>query len=147
MAAVASAQDAYREMLSVGIRPELRKHGFTGSGGTFVWPSTSAHAHLGFQKRNSSTAQLITFTINVTVADRETWELARQARPHLPAKPSPNTYYGNDIWQRRIGNLLPSGNDTWWDVEADRDWRPTARAVVDAIVEHVVPELRARAGA
>jgi hypothetical protein len=121
--------------------------GFTGSGATFTWPSPNCFAQLGIQRSQYSDRAELRFTINITVADREAWELARSTRPRLPPKPAPNTLYGNYIWQRRIGKLLPDGADKWWSVTAGTDWNPIADEVGLAVHQFVVPELRSRAGA
>ena len=101
-------------MLSEGIRPALKALGFAGSGSTFVWPSTASFAQLGIQKSQFSSRDGLKFTMNITVADKSAWEAARSARPHLPTKPAPNTFYGDYVWQRRIGKLLPGSEDKWW---------------------------------
>lgn len=142
-----TAQETYSEMLKLGVRPALKRLGFRGSGANFTWPSRSTYSQLGFQKSRFSSREVVTFTINVTSADKSAWEVARQSRANFPAKPSPNTFYGTFVWQSRIGSLLPSGQDTWWTVEADADWRPIAAEVVDAVTRFVVPELQQRAGA
>lgn len=142
-----TAQDTFTEMVKLGVRPRLKALGFAGSGTTFVWPSTSAFCLLGFQRSQSSNRDALKFTINVTAADKSAWESARQTRPHLPAKPSPNTFYGTHIWQRRIGKLLPGGEDKWWTVEANQDWHTLADEVVDAVTRFAVPEMQRRGSA
>jgi hypothetical protein len=144
---MATAHDTFTEMIKIGVRPRLKALGFTGSGTTFVWPSTSVFCQLGFQRSQFSNRDALKFTINVTAADKSAWELARQTRPHLPAKPSPNTFYGTHIWQRRIGELLPGGEDKWWTVDANQEWRALADEVVDAVTRFAVPEMQQRAGA
>jgi hypothetical protein len=144
---MASAQDTFAEMIKLGVRPRLKALGFTGSGTTFVWPSTACFCQLGIQRSQFSNRDALKFTINVTAADRTAWELARQSKPFFPAKPSPNTFYGSDFWQSRIGKLLPGGEDKWWTVEANQDWRLLADEVVDAVTCFALPELRQRGGA
>ena len=43
----------------------------------------------------------------VRSVDHEQAPLVRRhgERPHLPARPAPNTFYGSFIWQKRIGHL------------------------------------------
>ena len=84
------------------------------------------------------------FTVNVTIADKTSWEAARTVEPHLPKKPAPNTLYGDYIWHRRIGKLMPSGEDTWWTLSAGDNWLPVAEAVLDAVTTYALPELRNR---
>jgi hypothetical protein len=142
-----SAQETFAEMIKLGVRPRLKALGFTGPGTTFVWPSTVCFCQLGIQRSQFSNRDALKFTINVTAADRTAWELARQTKPYLPVKPSPNTFYGIDFWQRRIGKLLPEGEDKWWTVEANQDWGLLADEVVDAVTQVALPGLRQRAGA
>ena len=131
-------------MVREGLRPRLKALGFKGSGSTFTWPSKSQFAQLGLQKSQFSNRDELRFTVNVTVAEKASWEAARTTRPHLPKRPAPNTLYGDYIWQRRIGKLLPSGEDTWWTISAGDDWLPVANAVIDAVTTYALPELRSR---
>lgn len=141
---MAGAQETYQEMVRDGLRPRLKALGFTGSGTTFTWPSQSHFAHFGMQKSQYSDRDELRFTVNVTVADKAVWETARTTRTHLPSKPAPNTLYGDYIWQRRIGKLLPSREDTWWTISAGHDWHLISDAVFDAVTVFVLPELRDR---
>lgn len=137
-----TAQEVFDEMLRLGIRPSLREIGFQGSGSTFVWPSKNDIAQLGVQKSAFSDRNSLKFTINVTVANRAAWDRSRIERPSRPKVPAPNTAYGGDlIWQRRIGKLLPAGEDHWWWLSAESDWTGVANEVVDAVSQHVLPEL------
>ena len=141
---VGTAQETYDEMVREGLRPSLKALGFQGSGTTFTWPSRSHFSQLGLQKSQFSDRDALRFTVNVTIADRSSWEAARTVRPYLPKKPAPNTFYGDYIWQRRIGALMPSGEDTWWTISAGDDWRPVAEEVLGAVRTHALPELKNR---
>ncbi|MEP6468772.1 MAG: hypothetical protein ABJC24_03280 [Chloroflexota bacterium] len=80
------------------------------------------------------------FTANLTVASKAEWQRQRKIQPWLPAKPAPNVLYGSSAWQKRIGQLLPSGEDIWWDVPANtQDTRILAALVAGAIQEDVLP--------
>jgi hypothetical protein len=142
---VATAQHAFDSMLRYAVRPRLRALGFRGSGSTFTWPSKVAFAHIGVQKSQFSDRDALKFTANVTVANIADWERVRQERPRFPRRPAPNTFYGDFIWQRRIGNLTPEGEDLWWWLDADQDWSPVAEEFVRIVEAHVLPELMARA--
>ena len=141
---VGTAQETYDEMVREGLRPSLKALGFQGSGTTFTWPSRSHFSQLGLQKSQFSDRDALRFTVNVTIADRSSWEAARTVRPYLPKKPAPSTFYGDYIWQRRIGALMPSGEDTWWTISAGDDWRPVAEEVLGAVRTHALPELKNR---
>ena len=132
-------------MVREALRPRLRTVGFRGSASTFTWPSKVAFAHIGLQKSQFSNRDTLKFTANVTVANVAEWERVRQGRPHLPKKPAPNTLYGSYVWQRRIGQLTPEGDDLWWWLHADEDWSAVADEFVRIVEAHVLPELRQRA--
>jgi hypothetical protein len=142
---VATAIDAFDEMVRLVIRPALRDLGFKGSGSTFTWPSERSIALVGMQRSQFGDRNLVKFTLNVTVADAQAWERAREERPHLPKRPAPNTFYGSFIWQQRIGKLMPTGEDHWWSLDGSTDTTELGNEVVEAISTYVVPELKARA--
>ena len=130
-------------MLREQVAPRLRELGFKGSGQAYTLPSDTHWAIMGFQKSKWSDAESLEFTANVTVAERAKWEEERQARPYLPAKPSPNTHYGDYIWQERIGTLRPTGGDQWWRVRAGMKTDALAADVVAAVRDYALPAMRA----
>jgi hypothetical protein len=93
--------------------------GFKRSGQAFTMPSETHFVMLGLQKSTSSSADLVRFTINVSVISRQIWAQVREKRSHLPATPSPNTFYGDFAWQERIGTLL-DGTDRWWTIRTGK---------------------------
>lgn len=109
-----SAQDAFRDAVRGVLRPRMRALGLTGSGTTFACPSESHFAMIGLQKSQLSSRRSVKFTANVTVVGKSFWATLRTSKPYLPARPAPNTYYGPDVWQKRIGKLLPGATDRWW---------------------------------
>jgi hypothetical protein len=142
---VATAVDAFDEMVKNVIRPRLREMGFRGSGTTFTWPSEETIAQIGMQKSQFGDRNHVKFTLNVTVANAAEWERQREAKPHLPKRPAPNTLYGSFIWQRRVGKLMPRGEDRWWLLDGDSDVRALGEEVVQTIATYVLPALRERA--
>jgi hypothetical protein len=65
----------------------------------------------------------IRFTLNLTVASKQKWAEMRaqsKGRPHPhTSRPAANNSYGKDMWQRRIGQLLPTHSDHWWTLGPD----------------------------
>ncbi|MEU2627670.1 DUF4304 domain-containing protein [Kitasatospora sp. NPDC007106] len=104
---------------------------------------------LGFQGSRFDSADSLDFTVNVSVIGRQAWEAYRAGHPGLPARPNPSVHYDRRFDPVRIGHLLASGRDTWWNVSthrpADRLDR-TADGVVAAVTDHAVPEIRRRLG-
>jgi hypothetical protein len=144
---VTSSQEIYAAALKDEVAPVLREAGFKGSGANFTLPSETHFATIGFQKSQYSDRDALKFTINLKVVPKAVWEEMRQQRSHLPAKPSPNTIYGNYEWNQRIGLLMPERTDRWWWVYGSEDNTGTFTEVKRALMEIGVPALRREADA
>jgi hypothetical protein len=128
-------------MLKEEIAPALRGLGFKGSGRVYALPVEGWWAQLGFQGHaRYNTAESVRFTVNIHVVLKSDWESARVARSYLPARPSPNEY-GGPGWQQRIGQVLPDGQDKWWQLEAGQRTNDVADEVVAAVREYVLPAM------
>jgi hypothetical protein len=139
---MSTAQESFAAMLREDLAPRLRKLGFKGSGQSYSIPSDRHWINIGFQKGTWSNSDLIAFTMNVTVADKAMWAQMRQERSYLPAKPAPNIVYGSFAWQRRIGQLLPGGQDQWWELRANSgDSERIAALVAAAVHDYVLPAI------
>lgn len=143
---MATAQDTYAEMLKTLVAPGLRAIGFKGSSQNYRLPSDDYWAMLGFQKSTSSDATQVRFTANVLVVPRSAWDAVRTEQPHLPERPTATTYWGTYVWQKRIGELLPGGEEMWWEIEAGADAAELADAIVWAVRDYVVPAMRRQIG-
>jgi hypothetical protein len=139
---MATAQETYRDMMKTQVAPALRQLGFKGSGQNYELPSPTHWALLGFQKSAWSEASALRFTVNVLVVSCADWESARAERSYVPARPTANRLWGDFACQRRIGTLLPGGQDLWWEVEAAAETNDLAAEVVSAIQEFVLPAIR-----
>jgi hypothetical protein len=131
-------------MLKTSVAPGLRSLGFKGSGQNYRLPADDHWAMLGFQKSTSSDARHVRFTANVLVVSRSAWDAARSQSPHLPERPTASTYWGTFVWQKRVGALLPGGEDLWWEVEAGTDPAELADAILWAVQDYVLPAMRRR---
>lgn len=141
-----TAQDHFIAMLRDRVAPALRDLGLKGSGQTFIAQSEDCWLLVGFQKSAYSDSSLVTFTVNVTAANKAAWAAAQTTRPHLPNRPSPNVFYGSFIWQSRIGNVMPGGKDHWWRLDPHTDPAALAEAVIEAIRDFALPAMRAATG-
>src|SRR4051794_39668628 len=63
-----SAQQAFNVLLRSVVAPGLRKHGFRGTGQSYLLPDERMWVQVGFQKSRSSTAAALRFTVNLGVA-------------------------------------------------------------------------------
>ncbi|MGN9906378.1 DUF4304 domain-containing protein [Phytohabitans sp. LJ34] len=139
---MSSVQDVYRAMLRDRVAPGLRALGFKGSGARYRLDDEECLAQLGFQSSAYNTSASLSFTLNLSVVSRLVWESARREQPYLPTSPSPNVFYGTYVWQRRIGQLMPTQSDLWWDLEHDADPAAVADAVVTAVHDYGLPAMR-----
>jgi len=136
-----TAQDVFKRLLRDSVAPELRRQGLKGSGSAYVLPDAAFWAQVGFQRSTSSNDDLVKFTINLKVTDKEwwdeqrrddsplkdtpppgveqiSWDAHRLERSVYPPRPSANTSGEGRI--ERLGQLIP-GNEVhhWWSLSAD----------------------------
>jgi hypothetical protein len=133
-------------MMKDSVAPALRGLGFTGSGQVFSLPSQTHFAQLGFQKSTYSTSDRVRVTANIAVIPVDVWEQARADSPHLPKKPAPSVFYGAFAWQKRIGDLLPSGEDMWWVIDGRSDAGPVATDIVESVRQYALPAMKEQLG-
>jgi uncharacterized protein DUF4304 len=137
-----TAQEDFKHMMKASVVPALREMGFKGSGQSFHIPSDDYWVLIGFQKSVASDSTTLRFTINLSVSSKAGWVEARRERAFLPERPSPNTFYGSFIWQRRIGKLLPDHEDKWWTVSAESTTDQVGSEVVAAIRAYAMPAIQ-----
>jgi hypothetical protein len=140
-ASMGSALDRFRTMMRQHVAPELRRMGFRGSGQSFVLPSEDYWVLLGFQRSRSSSAEAVRFTVNTTVVSKQEWAQARERASYLPERPTANTSYGTFAWWKRIGRLLPDGQDRWWTLSSGSAIASLAAEVLDAIRTYALPAI------
>jgi hypothetical protein len=137
-----TAQDLFASAMKESFAPALRKAGLQGSGQTFKLPSATHFALLGFQRSTYSDSREVRFTLNLKVVSKQTWYHMRQERPYFPVRPGANVGYGTFEWDKRIGHLLPGGEDKWWRISVEHDNAPAIREVSDVLTKVAVPALR-----
>lgn len=137
-----SGQQRFTAFLKDRIAPALRERGLKGSGQAYSLPDEARYLQVGFQKSVHSSADEVSFTINLQAVERSTWEEARTERPWLPERPTPNTRYGPFAWHRRAGLLMPEQRDNWWTVRADTDLDRLTDEILHAFDAWLIPALR-----
>ena len=144
---VQSAQQAYEALLRQAIAPALRAEGLRGSGAHFHIPDDRYWALVGFQRSVHSTPDEVTFTVNLRIIERETFAAWASLCEPAPAKPSPNTGYGDvPEWWVRLGHYTDSRDDVWWPVlpDAPEANGMVAGDVLDLLRRAALPAVRAR---
>ncbi|NJD29743.1 MAG: DUF4304 domain-containing protein [Chloroflexi bacterium] len=144
-----TAQGTFRDMLRLEIAPGMRALGFKGSGGRYVLPDDQRWQVVAFQRNRYSRADYLTFTVNLTVADRAAWAQTRSDQMWLPEAPSGNTTYPVDkTIVIRLGNLMPpGGEDRWWEVIPSRTTAQVSSEILRAIETRGIPWLQTGLGA
>ena len=139
-----TAQDVYKAMMRDNVAPRLRALGWKGSGQRYELSDPEAWVQLGFQPSRDNNSSSVSFTINVSVIDKQAWAVFRNERPALPARPNPSVHYNNELSLIGIGHLLYGKTATWWNISVDRpldhvEW--VANGVHVAVVEYAMPEI------
>lgn len=134
---VTTSQAVLATLLREHVAPTLRRSGFSGSGQDFHRPIDGNWAAINFQRDRYSTAAKLRFTINLGTASTAVRiedgfvaeDPAREIECH---------------WRTRIGTLLPSGDDTWWDVPAGMlatEVRLLGEAIAGHLADRAIPAL------
>lgn len=93
---IETAPDAFKRLLRDVVAPELRRQGLKGSGQAYILPDGVYWAQVGFQKSTSSNRDLVKFTINLKVTNKEWWD--QQRRDHSPVKDTPPPGVDRKSW-------------------------------------------------
>ncbi|MFE4973176.1 hypothetical protein ACFRAR_13805 [Kitasatospora sp. NPDC056651] len=135
-----TAHELHAKGLREHLAPALRALGLTGWRRTFSLPDRTHWLLLGVVERPA--ADRVPFTFDLSLVRRTDWALAA-----LPGhRPDPRTRYGIEAWRARIGEVLPVGEDVWWEVLPGPRWRLPLDDAVAAVRHYGLPELRRRAG-
>ncbi|MEV6971926.1 hypothetical protein [Kitasatospora sp. NPDC093806] len=133
------AHELYERGLRDHLAPALRLLGLTGGPRTFHLPDETHWALLGLVEQR--TDGRVRYTFDLSLVRRSAWTAA--AFPRL--RPDPRAVYGIESWRARIGEVLPVGEDVWWEVLPGPRWRVALDDSVAAVRHYGLPELRRRA--
>lgn len=139
---VTTAQELFKVMLRDHVAPALREAGLKGSGTAYFVPSETHWALVGFQKSTSSDSSQVKFTVNLKVVRKDLWHEQRtRFTSGMPERPSPTLSYMFE-WDKRIGFVLPEGQDHWWSLRVGDAPDGVAREVLEAVRAYGLPVLR-----
>ena len=138
-----TVQDKFKELLKSSVAPILRENGLKGSGQAYSIKSDENWALIGLQKSMYSDSKGLKFTINLYVVPKQQWDAERERYSYFPQKPSANTKWQIG-WSERIGNLMPTKRDHWWQFNNQTNESELARQVVEAILKYAVPAMQAQ---
>ncbi len=147
------AQNAYAALLRDHLAPALRSLGFRGSRGAYTLPHPDYWVRIGVQSSAWNSSEEVKFTLNLTAMPKAGWERLRRAFPSFPEQPEANGFYNSpalgdsrDLWQSRIGGLLPPKTDRWWTLRPDSDLSAVAADVMSAVLEGALPAITRETG-
>jgi hypothetical protein len=83
----------------------------------------------------------VEFTIQLTVANKKTWEQLSAVHGY-GERPYSTRFYGPKIWQERLGKLMPESGDKWWHVSPDSDISSLGAEVAAAVERYGLPAMR-----
>ncbi|MBV2154702.1 hypothetical protein [Kitasatospora sp. SUK 42] len=136
-----TAHELHAKGLREHLAPALRALGLVGWRRTFSLPDDTHWVLLGLVERPA--ADRVPFTFRLSLVRRADWAAVR--RPDH--RPDPRTRYGFEVWRARIGEVLPIGEDVWWEVLPGPRWQLALDDAVAAVRHYGLPELRRRAEA
>jgi len=119
------------------VEPMLRENGFLRKRAIFYVTRGENVGLIEFQKSVKSRSDALVFTVNAGVYVSR---IRRFLRGEMAEKwPELDDCH----WRERIGSMLPSRNDMWWQVESDAAVDRVAEEVSAAITSTVIPQVRA----
>ncbi|MFJ8470332.1 hypothetical protein [Kitasatospora sp. NPDC094011] len=136
-----TAHELHAQGLREHLAPALRALGLAGRLRTFDLPDDTHWLLIGLVERPA--ADRVAFTFGLGLVRRSDWALT--AAPG--DRPDPRVRYGFEVWRARIGEVLPIGEDVWWEVLPGPRWQLPLDDAVAAVRDYALPELRRRAAA
>ncbi|MFJ7249172.1 hypothetical protein ACIQWA_31720 [Kitasatospora sp. NPDC098652] len=141
------------ELHTTGLRehlaPALRALGLTGRQRAFVLSDDTHRLLVELVERPA--ADRVAFTFGLRVVRRGDGGGGGGgtdgAGPHAAPAPAPDGAHGVEVWRARIGEVLPVGEDVWWEVLPGPRWQLPLDDAVAAVRDYGLPELRRRAAA
>ncbi|MCE9576612.1 MAG: DUF4304 domain-containing protein [Deltaproteobacteria bacterium] len=140
--AATPAQQALDAVIARAITPALKPLGYRKTGRTFRCTAARAVRVVNVQASRSSTAQRLTFAINLGVYYPEVGALGESLYRFSPGPAGPGE--ADCQLRQRLGALCTGRDDLWWEVIAGTELDPVTAAVADALRTHGLPWLDAR---
>jgi uncharacterized protein DUF4304 len=143
---VSKPAERFNRFMRLEIAPALRSMGLRGSAQRFELPDDRCWALVGFQRSwtNAITGEA-RFTVNLTFVPKAAWDLTREQLDWVGPKPSANSSAGfRGVEVLRLGNLMPGGEDRWWNIEHPDQEASVAKEVLTAIRDLGLPWLRSQ---
>ncbi|MGV9268430.1 hypothetical protein ACWDRR_27620 [Kitasatospora sp. NPDC003701] len=159
-----TAHELYAKGLRDHLAPALRALGLRGWRRTFSLPDETHWALLGLVEQGGPSGPAVQggqagqagqgvqggqaapadgpvrYTFDLSVVRRSDWAVAAFPGP----RPDPRAVYGIETWRARIGEVLPVGEDVWWEVLPGPRWRVALDDSIAAVRHYGLPELLRR---
>lgn len=139
-----NAQATFKYWVKDSLAPTLASLGFKGSGQTYSLPGSECWMLLGIQKSTTNTSDRCRFTINLSATNKLLWSELRNWTHHwLAVRPSANSVSPGQACTR-LGTVLPSGEDKWWELcvgsprkTRTRGFKP--ESTTSSVFDHALP--------
>jgi len=129
--------DSYKMVLTAAASI-LKERGYKKKGNLFYLLKENNYGMIGFQKSQSSTKDYTKFTINIGISSGALRQYVDLDDP--TERPAIECCH----WQSRIGGLMPSLRDFWWELHYDERDEDVVYEVVKQLKEVVVLAIDSR---
>ncbi|HYD42494.1 MAG TPA: DUF4304 domain-containing protein [Anaeromyxobacter sp.] len=133
------AAELVQDVIRVAVQPQMKRLGFRKSGATFRHDLADCTQVLNVQSSSGNTWAEARFTINVGVFFPAAQALGEGLIGSEPGPSGPFEY--QCTIRKRIGALLPGGQDLWWTVRSGAPIDEVVRAVESAVRDAAIPWL------
>lgn len=131
-----TAHELFAEGMRDHFAPALRAMGLTGRRHTFSLPDEAYWAVLGVEL-GPADDRAVRYTVNLSLTPKAAWA-------GRPLHPDPGSPTGLETWRARIGELLPVGDEMWWEVSPGPRWLVAVEDSAAAVRHYGLPELLRR---
>jgi len=139
MGARSPSSRAVGEVIRIGPAPMLKARGYRRTARTFFQHEGELYKVVNFQASRWNSPDCAEFTVDLSVVlpfFHEMW--TGRTFPRNPGSAAP-------MVQERIGTLMPTGRDHWWEVRAEVNVSAVAEEVRESLEKYGLPYLDSNA--
>jgi len=127
--------EKFNQLVSKGVAPLLKEHGFVRSGLNFRREGDDTIALITIQKSRKSSKDHILFTINLGIASR------LLLRFYLVKYGVTKLSLEDCHWRRRLGLLTAAEEDVWWSIVEETSIDDLGKLLCGYIEKFAIPEI------
>ncbi len=127
--------EKFNELVTEGLAPLLKDHGFVRSGLNFRREGDETIALINIQKSRKSSKDQVLFTINLGIASR------LLIRFYLLTNEVATLSWEDCHWRRRLGLLTAAEKDLWWSIVDETSIDDVGEMLRGYIEKLAIPEI------